>query len=808
MSRSIQCRLAIATIATACACNASAGPWQPFGIADRSPTLLVTHATTSGPVLALYDYGASTVVSMNVGATWRRTFTFDPSMIVYNTFAQVALVGDPPLFHAQIGSETWSSPDEGRSWAPPAFAVAPPIFPYQLGGFDPADGKGAVVFNGTSVAVTANGGVSWRVDTAPFTVQRLGIDWTARRMYAGSSSGFAGKRIDAPGPWITSAASSTFAASGGVVLVARSGRLERSTDGGASFGPVGQADGVTSVCAVGIAQVSTYVAYALTCDSTLFRSYDAGATWTPVNVLAPSGYPGGTPTMAIESIGWKLWLALPDGIHASVDGGVTLERLARSTGAPGVGRATYFDALDAQRLWAGGGPHPWRSTDGGATWEFASMDGRYVVWASRMRPNVVLSSQGTAFGKIALSVDGGETWIDKFTIGGRIGAAPTGPVVDGSLPGEVYLFQQYTSGSTLADPFLQVSTDDGESWAQRGPLPAVAISAAASRTAPTVVYFGGNVSGSAVGLFRSVDQGQSWAAVATLPIGGAVTAVAIDPTNASNVFAGFGTGQPLPMLRSTDGGTTWQSASSGLGAGAVRSIAIDPAQPSTMYVAQEGGGVFRSTDAGATWLALDEGLLGAAEGSFDVRIDPRSPMRIHLATDMGNFVADLATGAPAGTRRAIEYYHAAFNHYFTSADSDEIAGLDAGVFEGWARTGQGFRVEEGAAPGSQPVCRFFGVGFAPLSSHFYTPYLYECNGLMTDPNWVYEKIAFGIALPDASTRGCVAGTRPLYRLWNHNQRGAPNHRYSTSAATFGDMVSQGWTFEGDARTRVFACVPN
>jgi hypothetical protein len=41
-------------------------------------------------------HGASTVVSMNVGATWRRTFTFDPSMIVYNTFAQVALVGDPP----------------------------------------------------------------------------------------------------------------------------------------------------------------------------------------------------------------------------------------------------------------------------------------------------------------------------------------------------------------------------------------------------------------------------------------------------------------------------------------------------------------------------------------------------------------------------------------------------------------------------------------------------------------------------------------------------------------------------------------
>jgi hypothetical protein len=33
------------------------------------------------------------------------------------------------------------------------------------------------------------------------------------------------------------------------------------------------------------------------------------------------------------------------------------------------------------------GPHPWpRPT--AARREFASMDGRYVVWASRMRPNV------------------------------------------------------------------------------------------------------------------------------------------------------------------------------------------------------------------------------------------------------------------------------------------------------------------------------------------------------------------------------------------------------------------------------------
>ena len=45
------------------------------------------------------------------------------------------------------------------------------------------------------------------------------------------------------------------------------------------------------------------------------------------------------------------------------------------------------------------------------------------------------------------------------------------------------------------------------------------------------------------------------------------------------------------------------------------------------------------------------------------------------------------------------------------------------------------------------MCRFFGVGFAPQSSHFYTPYASECDALKANPEWLYEKIAFGLALP-------------------------------------------------------------
>jgi len=37
--------------------------------------------------------------------------------------------------------------------------------------------------------------------------------------------------------------------------------------------------------------------------------------------------------------------------------------------------------------------------------------------------------------------------------------------------------------------------------------------------------------------------------------------------------------------------------------------------------------------------------------------------------------------------------------------------------------------------------------------------------------------------------------------------GAPNHRYTTSLTTLGTMIAQGWVFEGEENTKVFACVP-
>lgn len=163
-------------------------------------------------------------------------------------------------------------------------------------------------------------------------------------------------------------------------------------------------------------------------------------------------------------------------------------------------------------------------------------------------------------------------------------------------------------------------------------------------------------------------------------------------------------------------------------------------------------------------------------------------------------------GAVAQTQVAVEYRHVEWGYYFLTAFADEIAGLDAGAFGGvWKRTGQTFEVLSQPGPGAFPTCRFFSTSFAPRSSHFYTPFADECEWVKHNPDWQYESIAFYLRLPDAAGT-CGAETLPLYRLYNDGMGGAPNHRYTTSRATFDDTRAAGWTPEGNPLTFAFACV--
>ena len=157
---------------------------------------------------------------------------------------------------------------------------------------------------------------------------------------------------------------------------------------------------------------------------------------------------------------------------------------------------------------------------------------------------------------------------------------------------------------------------------------------------------------------------------------------------------------------------------------------------------------------------------------------------------------------------AFEFLHAGFGHYFLTTNPDEARKLDAA--SDWARTGLAFNVWPEGSPERTPVCRFWsGQRFAPRSSHFYTPYEAECLQLQRDRTWDLEGMPFTLRLPQGveGTRTCPIDSRPLYRAYNDGAGGAPNHRYTIDASVLDAMVARGWIVEGEAETRVFACVP-
>ena len=168
------------------------------------------------------------------------------------------------------------------------------------------------------------------------------------------------------------------------------------------------------------------------------------------------------------------------------------------------------------------------------------------------------------------------------------------------------------------------------------------------------------------------------------------------------------------------------------------------------------------------------------------------------------------SGTTPGTVTVVEYYHAGFDHYFITAKQSDIDALDAGAFGGvWVRTGLHIQSVCGSrAPGSGPVCRFFSTAFGPKSSHFYTWYVPECDGLKADPNhsWQYEdsNLVMGMSASDGN---CPAGFAPVYRFYNGSQGGAPNHRYTTDTAVKAQMLAKSYTQEGPLPGLAFMCAP-
>jgi Abnormal spindle-like microcephaly-assoc'd, ASPM-SPD-2-Hydin/Repeat of unknown function (DUF5648) len=237
------------------------------------------------------------------------------------------------------------------------------------------------------------------------------------------------------------------------------------------------------------------------------------------------------------------------------------------------------------------------------------------------------------------------------------------------------------------------------------------------------------------------------------------------------------------------------------GGGAVSVSSVSSSNPSEFTIASSTCGVVNAGSSCQFSVTFKPGVAGARAGSVTIVSNGTgSPQAVGLS-------GTGTTGTNPTTVTVVEYYHAGFDHYFITSVAGEITALDGGAFGGvWARTGYQFKAYAAPGTGTASVCRFFSTAFAPKSSHFYTPYVFECNGLKSDPSWQYEDSNLIMAMPDASGN-CAVGFTPVYRFYNNFQGSAPNHRYTTDPAVKAQMLAKSFTQEGPLPGLAFMCAP-
>ena len=196
-------------------------------------------------------------------------------------------------------------------------------------------------------------------------------------------------------------------------------------------------------------------------------------------------------------------------------------------------------------------------------------------------------------------------------------------------------------------------------------------------------------------------------------------------------------------------------------------------------------------DAQGGWTAVQELSSGLTITTFG----EDEAGELYVASADGGAIYRIATDAATNAVNVIEYYHPVLDHYFITTLPIEVAALDGGVLSGWVRTGQIFHAYAGALAGTSPVCRFY-IPPANGDSHFLSASPAECATTKARfPQFIDESDnVMWIALPDATSGACPAGTIPVYRLWN--RRVDSNHRYVTDPALRLQMIARGYAPEG------------
>ncbi len=441
----------------------------------------------------------------------------------------------------------------------------------------------------------------------------------------------------------------------------------KSIDGGRNWTPSTIGMGNADVRALAAGTASTV--YAGLENGDVHKTVDGGDLWANASIGLP-----GTPIRSLFiDIGNPNVIyagTFGSGVYRSIDVGENWSQLGRDLSIPLVNAL----AQSADGLYAateGGGV--FRFNRNGSDWQTLRLGFDTIAFGITVDPSVPTTAYvGTAFGGAFKTLDGGRSWI-------AINRGLTDPwvlsfAVDPSDSEVVYC------GTEIEGIFK--STDGGLVWSQLPASPSRGVRALAVTGPPINLIYAatqaGTVNSDEGGLYTSDDGGSSWelslefnaralvidpTARDTVYVGTrtrpykrtaastewhpidlglssnlAVTALTLDASSTSTLYAGVAKGGEHIAFKSEDGGNNWIGLT-GLPDTSINGLAVDQTNPMTVYAGFEGGVrepsfLFRSVNGGETWRPFDSGIEGVQV--LAMSSTPGSS-KIYAATDDGVF---------------------------------------------------------------------------------------------------------------------------------------------------------------------------
>jgi len=426
---------------------------------------------------------------------------------------------------------------------------------------------------------------------------------TAQTQPGGGNAGWVPQAADG-GAWVTQADDQGHVARAFADAPGRSGADTQELVGPAlwsALGPFGgDVDDVASsptspnVVLAGLAPTSG--------SGTLFRSTDAGATWTEVVALS------GNLVHDIEfDAAGNAYIGTLNSVWKSTDDGASWAQLGLGIGLNDQVFEVTIDPNDATRIWAGvadalGGQtvNVMLSTNSGVTWVnrtpplAAAMSCRGIA-LNPGNSNEVWTCFGGGFGggAVWMSSNGGTSWTNRSA--GLPGNPMTDVVHEG---GRVLVCGGQLFGSQFVG--LYGTTNGGVSWTplHDGTWPLLVIrDIEIDQATPSRIF----VASDGQGVYRSDNGGTSWSFGAGGTGNLAVREIHVDATSSSVIFTGSSSNA---VWKSANSGTSFSASSTGIGALNVVSVAADPNDAERLAISFEGlndGGVMTSDDGGANW---------------------------------------------------------------------------------------------------------------------------------------------------------------------------------------------------------------